>query len=62
MGTVGTVALVLTWLAAEPELIRYYPTVAACEKALDEALRDPGARGFCLPLPFQGTKPIRIAR
>jgi hypothetical protein len=49
-----TVAMVVIWLAAEgagpgappPEFIRYYPTVQQCEKALGEALEEPGARGI----------------
>jgi hypothetical protein len=55
MGTVATFALLLTWIAAEPALVRHYTTLQACEKALAEAVRDPGASGLCMPLPIAPT-------
>ena len=53
-----TAVMILTWLAAEPALIRPYPSVQECEKALDDALRSPGASGVCLSLPIRGKKDL----
>jgi hypothetical protein len=51
------VALILIWIAANPALVRHYDSVGACEKALDDATRDPGANGFCLPIAGPATIP-----
>jgi hypothetical protein len=52
-----TVVLLLTWLVAEPAVVRHYDSVAECEKVLAETTRDPGTVGFCMPLPLGPVKP-----